>query len=595
MGLKGEQMAAQLRPEGTRDVPGGGDDTPFVWRVDPSAYALRAAGTKRLRLEAEPPPLVCAEVGRRLLLLQHTFSSWVLRRVEKLAFDEGRRVIRRSSIELRVPEEAPVLETSDGEFYLVPLSILRRRTLVNLDISDEDGRTVRMLGLRFTQALDESMLRAAAAIAGGSPDLDQQVNDWIREAISGTRSEVRAATRGLGSLRCADDSIVSAPVFSHALDRLQHNFTLYALLNKKCGRSRLIRLSIDEPTEWKTQRPHLSHESGVTRYEPMRVTQRISPASALGWKPVRLRFLTPSAEHCASYHFEFTAPADVRVARASLLAGRPQQDAPARVGKGVSLDDMTPVGPTAGLHAVEVPSGSLCRAQIDLRVRTQGWLGTLAASALACVAVLFTVVFHAYAEGGKPGHWSPDQVTNIVLLLVTVSAGAATYVAQSHANVVAATMARGLRVCGTALMALPAAAAMVLVYLAESEVADPGKGFWGGVLVLVLALAVVFAVVIVGAWVLALLNQAAARAARSAWDNSASDDALDEPMTGECYQGVMDELEFDSPAVGFHTSEGWFERYDWDDLKQKEVTDVLREARGGVFLRCQCHPAADSS
>ena len=382
--------------EVSSDAPSASPNA-FEWWVDPTEYALAVANHRRSGDRTVRPAPCCTEAGRRLLLMQFRFSSWVLRRVEKVEFEHDRRVVRRTTIELRVPEEAPeVVLSEDKCYWLVPVSVMRRRTLVNLDISDEHGTSIRMLGLRFTQALDESMLRAAASIALGTSHLSQELSTLIGSVVSGTRREVEEAKvqvdlalgrevdeevrgRVVPLLEKTTLTVLKDHVFGAALERLWHNFTLYVLLPIEQGRQRLIRLCVDEPTDWKTQAPELDELDGVVHYRPFASPARPPVRSMLGIEPVRLRFLTPSAENCTSYHFEFTAPPDVRIERATLLAGRPQSTTAGVHLGNVSVDDVTPRGPTAGLHAVEVPNGSLCRAQIDLRVPSQGWLGTLLA------------------------------------------------------------------------------------------------------------------------------------------------------------------------------------------------------------------------
>jgi len=62
-----------------------------------------------------------------------------------------------------VPEQAPVFRGEDGEDYsLIPLSVMRRKTLVNFQIRDDEDRSVAMPSLRQNQAITESLLLACA-------------------------------------------------------------------------------------------------------------------------------------------------------------------------------------------------------------------------------------------------------------------------------------------------------------------------------------------------------------------------------------------------------------------------------------------------
>ncbi len=81
----------------------------LVWHIDPTEYALGVADSRRTSDRTTMPKPLCTEVGRRLLRLQFRFSRWVLRRVEKVEFDHDRQVFRRTTIELRVPDDAPRL------------------------------------------------------------------------------------------------------------------------------------------------------------------------------------------------------------------------------------------------------------------------------------------------------------------------------------------------------------------------------------------------------------------------------------------------------------------------------------------------------
>lgn len=53
-------------------------------------------------------------------------------------------------------DETPVLVTDDLEpHWLVPLSVMRRKTQVNVELSDEEDRSISMLGARFNQHVDK--------------------------------------------------------------------------------------------------------------------------------------------------------------------------------------------------------------------------------------------------------------------------------------------------------------------------------------------------------------------------------------------------------------------------------------------------------
>lgn len=106
-------------------------------RAEPAFLALAKASEFPA---GQPSVSFCIDCGRRLALASIQWSSWVLRRVEKVKFRDDRSVSRRISIDFLVREDAPVYEASGGQkFWLVPVSVMRRKTLVNYDLRNEGG------------------------------------------------------------------------------------------------------------------------------------------------------------------------------------------------------------------------------------------------------------------------------------------------------------------------------------------------------------------------------------------------------------------------------------------------------------------------
>jgi hypothetical protein len=575
----------------------------LVWEAEPITFALAQADARRTGDVAAVQQPFCAEVGRRLLRAQFAFSSWVLRRVEKVEFVSDRRVSRSSSIELTVPEDAPVLMSEDGtEHWLVPLSVMRRRTLVKLDLRDEEGRSISMLGLRFTQKLDEATLRAAALLADGTPRdgrLPDELEKYIRDVVSGNWKEVKSTKDRFTSIRRDKSDVRRAylrdELFAAALERTWHNFTLYVALPVAMGRHRLIRLAFEERVLWKLQKPSLTgdDDNTVRKYEPLRDFSEQGAAwrARLGLEPTRIRFLTPSAENCSSYHFEFSAPRGLGLSSLALLAGRPNRPRERSAAKPKpSWDLVDNPGHSGGLHAVEVPNGSLARAQVELRIASRGWLSTLMVSCWAIVLVMLSVLWHVH----KLGHhhqWTTDQVTNIVLLLVTVTAGAATYVAQHHTVDVAARMVTYLRGVGTVAITIPAVAATMLVYL-RNPAAKGAKPWLFLGLGSLSFLSAVAAVLLTWVWLSIRADESDLGGQPSPWDMTRLDRAAS-PLTlhEDTFDEVARVLEFDRPAVGVASAEGWHEVYGWSNDLQSTAVQKLSGAgrRRENATRCGCH------
>ena len=165
---------------------------PMELAVDPTQWSLNESSWRTTL----PGPF-CPEVGRRLLLAQLEFSEWTLRRVEKIKFERDRSVARSISIDLLVRDDAPVLRDSSGErCWLVPVSSMCRRTLVNFQLRDEANRPISTPGIRFTQQLDMAMLMAAAALTpASSQQHDAEIREFIQRFVAGRLDQVITAMR----------------------------------------------------------------------------------------------------------------------------------------------------------------------------------------------------------------------------------------------------------------------------------------------------------------------------------------------------------------------------------------------------------------
>jgi hypothetical protein len=564
MPSSGDAGIRRADTDGTAPKPGR-----LEWHYDPTDLALSGSAWRTTL-----PDAFCAEAGRRLLLAELEFSEWVLRRVEKVRFDSDRSVYRQSSIELNVREDAPVFVDRDGHrHWLVPLSMMRRRTLVNLDLRDEQDHSIMMPGIRLAQQFDQSILLAAAATS--SPSLiaaGSELRGFVRSVVAGGKQQVldnMRAFEGNGYPPPAYLSELAAnPTFSAALYRLRRNFTLYVFLPVPAGRHRLLRMSFDEPTEWEYQistvreQPGGSHQYEAGRRLPWHDLSDV--AAAFGLRPTRVRFQVPAAENAASYHFELAAPAGVQIVEASLLAGRPNDP-----WRHVSADHVVGHTPTVGLHAVEVPNGSLCRAQVDLGIPTRGWLTAMLVSCWLIFAVLLSVALHRLPSTSG----AADEVTNIVVLLVSTSAGVATLVAQREFGGVGARLVAKLRAIGVIATALPILGAGLLIYGNLAAASDPQVGTARWPAFVLSGLSALAAVVISTAWVRSWRAERR-QMQHSLWDMT--EDTV-EPVIAD-YREAVRKYRFDTAAVGIRSAEGWHERYDWDDAKQLAAIAALRSS-----------------
>ena len=603
-----------LTPTYTTLPPGS-----LLWNRQPISTALDESARRREQppggarpdepdLEDLEKGAFCAEVGRRLLLSEYLFHEWVLRRVEKVAFANERRISRHISVELRVPEDAPVVLDDQGEpHWLIPLSVMRRRTLVNLDLRDEDNRSVSMLGLRFTQRLDEALLRAAAllAVPATTKAVPARLLGFIHHVVSGDWDTVKQAEDELERTRQEEEleAYFDDPLFEATLGRMWHNFTLYVTLPVEKGRHRLLRMSFDEPVDW-------GYQMGTLTPEPPKAGQQVDYRpfghrlswykklfALLGWSATRMRFQVPSAENCASYHFEFTSPPGVRVSRARLVAGRPNIAAKRKNDRKVSVDGVDAPGELVGLHAVEIPNGSLCRTQVELRIPARGWLSTLFFISLAIVSV--TAVLTWYLDLNWPNKTA--QAQSLFLSLVALSAGAATYVVHHDSREVAARMLSWLRGAGLIVISAPVIMGIMLLVLQPRVTpadADQVIGyFWALVAVAATACAVVLVALCatgVAEWRHALL---------SPWDMAHIADGgrkESRPLVPSFvdrydYRRLVQLMRMSKPAIGVASAEGWHETYAWDAAKQDDAVRKLRGPQGPPrnVTGCTCDQVAN--
>jgi hypothetical protein len=538
------------------------------WRLDPTKRALELSAWR-----TDLPDPLCEELGRRLLLHQLEMSEWILRRVEKVTFERDKGVCRSTAIDLDVPAgAAEVVDDNGVHHWLVPLSVMWRRTLVNLALADEQGQTLTTPGIRLSQQLEESTLLAAAATVDRSCSGSPEMRDFARKFIAGPRHEVaecvrqveEAATPLLAQL--GRDNL-----FMWTFRRLQRGYTLYVFLPVEQGRHRLLHMSFEEPTNWRYQKPRLDRpdpadadpdclyvtDNPVYRYEWQHLAAR------LGWRPTRIRFQILAAEASTSYHFEVTAPEAVRIERATLLAGRPNDP-----DRHLSVDRVEGHASTVGLHAVEVPNGSCCRVQLDLGIPTRGWLTTMLASSWVILGVLVVV--------GMPwtlrtGPWSDVQVRDLVLMLVTTSAGIAALISQREFSGLAARLVAPIRVLGAVAVTLPIAQAGILV-LASPPIDERDRSGWDEYAVpALLLLAVLVVCLVTVAWVRSTLEHRAV--VKSPWDMTVDDPSPDIPSG---FWAALDKYEFDSPAIGIRSAEAWHQHYHWTDGKQRDAVVALK-------------------
>jgi len=520
--------------------------------------------------QANPEDRCCRECGRRLLYLFVRSSTWVSHRTEHVSFRDDRAVIRRVTAEFYVPDEAPIFRGDDGRAYrLVPLSVMRRKTLVNFNLSDEEGKSVVLLSLRQNQAITESMLLACAdaalentnGAAGPITGSRQHIGSFIHDVVSGEQQILTAAYKSLddGAAAPAVLELTKHRMFRTILDRLADNFVLWVMIPAGAPRRRVLTFSCDEPLTLRYRKPGL--KDGQWELGPkLRPLTRTVLFSALGLTATRIRFPVPAAENTASFHFEIDAPPGIQIVEASLLAGRPQDEEPP------SLDHVKGGFPTVGLHVIEVPNGSLSRVQIGLQVVTRGWLMTSTVSSWAVFGLLLAFALHVPAL--KPGGEVPP------LVLVALAGGIAGLIAQSDRHALATHLLRWARSLATIAVALPLVAttyiALEAARTARLQYALDAVAAVGGVIALLLT-----AVCLLSWW-------RQGKDVLSPWEQSQKRKGSAERP--ENFDKGVKQYHYDKPAMRVDSAEGWLREFIWDDKSENQLLDAIRKQQNKKHL-----------
>jgi hypothetical protein len=423
----------------------------------------------------------CDECGCRLARACIQWSDWVLRRTENVRFSDDRCVNRIISVDLLVREEAPLYQAPGGKpFWLIPVSIMRRKTLVNFYLRDEDGNDIPLPGLRLTQHLDESVLRSVA-LRELQHDLRQEAQAFIHDVISGNPDQVeyrmgqlREATAPLDIMRLRDIN----GVFIRLVQRMAYCCTLYAFIEADNSlRHRVLRMSVEEPLafSYEPEEPELSSaEPDPVRSQRPRAKggairrfkwQMHALAAALGWTTTKVRFRVPAAENATGFHFEIQAPPGVDIVQASILAAVPETNG----GEPETLhpwqyDHIRMRLPTVGLHVASVPNGSFSTAQVDFQVSIRGWYATMLLSCWATFLLLIALALHVRAN-----RIQTTSTTDVVVFLAGVAAAVATLVAQGEFSGMAGRLLAVPRVLAAFEAGLLLIAATLFLFVGPSE------------------------------------------------------------------------------------------------------------------------------
>lgn len=382
----------------------------------------------------------CGECGLALLRVFVRSSDWVVRRVENIDFLDERTVRRRVSVDFTAPRDALSFVRDDGrKVRILPLALMRRKSLVNFDLRDEESRPMPLVGLRQNQALTLAAARAWADVTLFEHDRleladTSAIDPLLRQLVEGDQGDLETAYATLKEHeRGSDEDALSVLArdrwFRGLIDRLAGSFMLLVLDDGPEGARRVVKFSYDEPLTLRYSTPSYKKHtpgSGPSYGSGGRRLSWREPApllATLGLTPTLVRFPVPAAELAASFHFHVAAPPQVTIVEASLLAGLPnlyrgatpeedknewavpcdeQGSHDHRLRRRPSFDSVTGGYPNVDLHVVDVPYGSLSRAQVALQASTAGWLTTAVAATVLATATLVTAFMANPRSGDTP-------------------------------------------------------------------------------------------------------------------------------------------------------------------------------------------------
>jgi hypothetical protein len=360
-------------------------------------------------------------------------ASWVHRRVESVVFHDESTIRRRVSVDFTLPRGIPAIPGLGQPVHYVPLTLLRKRTLVSFDLRDESGATLPMLTAAQNGAIAAAALIAIAEEVNGDT-LPDAVATQLRAVATGSETSGTQAfyslLEGGGPNAAARLRIMEEPRLLALAQDLATNFIVIAPLGDSAGKRRIIKFSYDEPVA--------AH--GLTS----------AIAIQAPWQATRYVFRTPSAGDALSYHFEVEAPGDLEISTAGLRVRAPD-------GTEFADDDQGSLK-RSHLYVSGAPYGAAGLAWVDLVPRRPGLLRAGLLTAIFTAALLTAGRFRVHQIG--------EHRDAAMALALAIPGLVAAYIARPGEHRIATGLLFGLRllILIAGLTAVLVAAALVAGY-----------------------------------------------------------------------------------------------------------------------------------
>jgi hypothetical protein len=199
----------------------------------------------------------CHTCGIRMLDVFVNSPDWVVRRVEHITFRDDRTAQRRVTVDYDTPRHTVTLrrrgvddrrDRQNDLVRIVPLTMMRRKTLVNFNLRDADGTPMPLLGLRESQALTSAVLCAWARESlreAPGPDtvkLLKRIARGSQAELDEARIDYRGAPASSQLGRLRNDKWYNA-----FLARFGDKFLLYGVDAHPPGERHVVKFGYDEP------------------------------------------------------------------------------------------------------------------------------------------------------------------------------------------------------------------------------------------------------------------------------------------------------------------------------------------------------------
>lgn len=313
--------------------------------------------------EEDEPDL---SLGGVLFTLLDDPEDWVHRRVESAVFLDASSIKRRVSVDFDMPTD----DASGEQVSLVPLAVLDKRPLVDLDVRDESGSAYPVLNADENAFAAWSLLSRVVAgvlsVMAPGQAVPKKLLDDLKLVVSGAPSEAADKVTALQKLE--------DPLLNRALNLSV--FVEYAHLLA----ARFL-LLVETPNDERHRR--ILKFSYTEQFEPVRgrTTRRLF--ETVGWRATEATVDVPGVGESQSFHFEFQGPPGLQVQSAQLFCANPNdKDDPGRVHQG------RVVGSRAHIYTSDEDLSVDGTASVWLRPGRPGLLRASLATA-AVVSVLF--------------------------------------------------------------------------------------------------------------------------------------------------------------------------------------------------------------